>query len=78
MADEIRRWLEELSLGEYAKAFETNAIDNEVLKDLDDDDLFFRVGDACGHTAVELIRALAEETTEQFKSFLRPRELIRC
>ena len=57
MADEIRRWLEELSLGEYAEAFETNAIDNEVLKDLDDDDLKAIGVAALGHRK-KLLKAI--------------------
>ena len=59
MADEIRRWLEELSLGEYAEAFETNAIDNEVLKDLDDDDLKAIGVAALGHRK-KLLKAIQD------------------
>ena len=31
---DIRQWLEELSLGQYAEAFEENAVDLEVLPKL--------------------------------------------
>jgi class 3 adenylate cyclase len=33
---EIRRWLESIGLGEYAGAFETNDIDMELLRQIDD------------------------------------------
>jgi class 3 adenylate cyclase/tetratricopeptide (TPR) repeat protein len=39
MVQEVRRWLEELGLGEYADAFDENRIDSEVLSDLTGDDL---------------------------------------
>ena len=35
----IRQWLESLGLGEYADAFEENAIESDLLGDLTDDDL---------------------------------------
>ncbi len=39
MADDIRRWLEELGLGEYATAFEENRLELSHLPDLSEDDL---------------------------------------
>ena len=39
MVDDIRQWLEELGLGEYADAFEENRIDANVLPELTNDDL---------------------------------------
>jgi hypothetical protein len=39
MADDIRQWLEELGLGEYADAFEENRLGLAYLSDLDEGDL---------------------------------------
>ena len=39
MSEDIRQWLEDLGLGEYAKAFVENKIDASVLRDLTNDDL---------------------------------------
>ena len=39
MADDIRKWLEELGLGKYGDIFAENAIDVDVLDDLGDGDL---------------------------------------
>lgn len=36
---EVRQWLDELGLGQYADAFEENAVDTDLLSDLDDSDL---------------------------------------
>jgi hypothetical protein len=34
---EIRKWLESIGLGQYADAFETNDIDMDLLKQVDDE-----------------------------------------
>jgi hypothetical protein len=39
MAQDVRQWLEDLGLGEYADAFEENAVDSDVLPSLTNDDL---------------------------------------
>ena len=39
MTDDIRNWLEELELGEFARAFIANAVDRASLLEFDDDDL---------------------------------------
>ncbi len=36
--NEIKRWLEDLDLGRYVEAFQANAIDIELLPDLDEAD----------------------------------------
>ena len=45
----IRQWLESLGLGEYANAFEANAIEPDLLGDLTDDDLRTLGVEALGH-----------------------------
>ena len=45
----IRQWLESLGLGEYADAFEENAIEPDLLDDLTDDDLRTLGVEALGH-----------------------------
>ncbi len=37
MSESVTKWLEGLGLGQYADAFEENAIDREVLAQLDHD-----------------------------------------
>ena len=46
---EIRKWLEAISLGQYADAFETNAIDMELLRQVDDQILKDIGVSAAGH-----------------------------
>ncbi len=36
--NDIKRWLEDLDLGRYVEAFQANAIDIELLPDLDEAD----------------------------------------
>jgi hypothetical protein len=45
----IRQWLESLGFGEYADAFEENAIEPDLLCDLTDDDLRTLGVEALGH-----------------------------
>ena len=46
---EIRKWLEAIGLGQYADAFETNAIDMELLRQVDDQILKDIGVSAAGH-----------------------------
>jgi hypothetical protein len=46
---EIRKWLETIGLGQYADAFETNAIDMELLRQVDDQILKDIGVSAAGH-----------------------------
>ena len=46
---EIRKWLEAIGLSQYADAFETNAIDMELLKQVDDQILKDIGVSAAGH-----------------------------
>ncbi|MCZ6840920.1 MAG: AAA family ATPase [Alphaproteobacteria bacterium] len=67
MAQEIREWLEGLGLGDYAKAFEENALGIHLLPSLTDEDLR-EIGVAkLGHRK-ELLKAIvalsAQETTK--------------
>ncbi len=39
MAGDIRTWLEELELGEFAEAFIDNGVDQSLLLELNNDDL---------------------------------------
>ena len=52
---DVRQWLQSLGLGQYAEAFEENAVDEEVLADLTDEDLE-KIGVKLG----QLARAIAE------------------
>ena len=53
----IRRWLNDLGLGEYGDAFEQNDLDIDVLRDLSELDLE-KIGVSLGHRK-KLIRAIA-------------------
>ena len=55
---DVRQWLQSLGLGQYAEAFEENAVDEEVLADLTDEDLE-KIGVKLGHRK-KLLRAIAE------------------
>src|SRR5262245_33141554 len=46
---EVRKWLEAIGLGQYADAFETNAIDMELLRQVDDQILKDIGVSAAGH-----------------------------
>src|SRR5215467_11888171 len=46
---EIQKWLETIGLGQYADAFETNAIDMELLRQVDDQILKDIGVSAAGH-----------------------------
>ena len=39
MAQDVRQWLEDLGLGEYADAFENNGVDPDVVPSLTSEDL---------------------------------------
>ena len=58
MPDRITRWLEELGLAQYADAFKENAIDWELLPDVDQDTLKDIGVKAAGHR-LRLIKAIA-------------------
>ncbi len=62
MPDDVAKWLEELGLGEYAATFADNAIDEDVLSDLTDDDLE-KVGVKLGHRK-RLLKAITLRRTE--------------
>ncbi len=47
--NDIKRWLEDLDLGRYVEAFQANAIDVELLPDLDEADLEKMGVAALGH-----------------------------
>ena len=57
----LQQWLEDLGLGEYTKAFADNAVDLEIIADLDDGDLE-KIGAKLGHRKkiLKAIAALAE------------------
>jgi len=55
----VRRWLEQLELPQYAEAFERNAIDLNIARDLTQQDLQDLGVQALGHRKV-LLRAIAE------------------
>jgi class 3 adenylate cyclase/predicted ATPase len=55
----IRQWLESLGLGQYANAFEENAIEPDLLGDLSDDDLRTLGVEALGHRK-RILKALTE------------------
>ena len=57
--NDIKGWLEDLDLGRYVEAFQANAIDIELLPDLDEADLEKMGVAALGHRK-KLLRAIAE------------------
>lgn len=59
VTNDINRWLEQLDLGQYAEAFQADAVDVELLPDLDDADLVTLGVAALGHRK-KLLRAIAE------------------
>ena len=64
---DIRQWLEELGLGQYADTFEANALEWELLPDLTDE-LLEKVGvPAVGHRMkiLKAVKALAPTYEEQ-------------
>ncbi len=61
--NDIKRWLEDLDLGRYVEAFQANAIDVELLPDLDEADLEKIGVAALGHRK-KLLRAIAELGSE--------------
>ncbi|MDP6406149.1 MAG: adenylate/guanylate cyclase domain-containing protein [Alphaproteobacteria bacterium] len=63
MAKDIRRWLEGLDLGRYVEMFQANAVDLELLLDLDEADLEKLGVAALGHRK-KLLRAIAELGSE--------------
>lgn len=58
MAVDIRRWLDDLGLGEYTKAFAENYVDSDVLPRLTNDDLKDIGVSAVGHRR-KLLDAIA-------------------
>ena len=58
MERDIRKWLEDLGLGEYVERFVANDVDKDVLFHLDESDLE-RLGLSFGHRK-KLLRAIAE------------------
>ena len=46
---DVQKWLESIGLGQYADAFETNAIDMELLRQVDDQILKDIGVSAAGH-----------------------------
>ena len=58
MERDIRKWLEDLGLGEYVERFVANDVDKDVLFHLDERDLE-RLGLSFGHRK-KLLRAIAE------------------
>ncbi|MBS0326683.1 MAG: AAA family ATPase [Proteobacteria bacterium] len=58
MTRDVAKWLEACGLAQYARAFEDNDVDFEILADLSDADLE-RLGVSLGHRR-KLMRALAE------------------
>jgi class 3 adenylate cyclase len=55
----VRQWLEQLGLPQYAEAFERNAVDLKIVRDLTQQDLRDLGVEALGHRKV-LLRAIAE------------------
>ena len=74
MADDIRQWLEDLELGEYADAFDENRIDTKVLPTLTNEDLkdigVPAVGDR--RKLLNAIAALAEADAEATSDAAEP------
>jgi class 3 adenylate cyclase/tetratricopeptide (TPR) repeat protein len=62
MSDELRRWLEQIGLAQYAETFAANDIELDVLPELSDEDLK-ELGLTPGHRR-RLQRAIAERTDE--------------
>lgn len=58
MASGIELWLQALDLDQYADAFRSNAVDMDLLPDLDEDDLEKLGVVALGHRKI-LLRAIA-------------------
>ena len=58
MERDIRKWLEDLGLGEYVETFVANDVDKDVLLNLDESDLG-RLGLSLGHRK-KLLRAIAD------------------
>ncbi len=59
---DIRQWLEELGLGQYADAFEENDIDESLLPDLTDEALE-RLGVASMGHRMKLLKAFAAQSS---------------
>jgi class 3 adenylate cyclase/predicted ATPase len=71
MSDEVKKWLEELGLGEYAKVFAENAIDIDVLPHLKDNDLK-ELGLLLGHRRKLQAAAQALGDSQQIVHEARP------
>jgi len=59
MNDSVTQWLEQLGLGQYADAFEENAIEWDLFEELTDDDLRAIGIAALGHRK-RLLKAISE------------------
>ncbi|MEE8633513.1 MAG: adenylate/guanylate cyclase domain-containing protein, partial [Methyloceanibacter sp.] len=77
MIDDIRHWLEELGLGEYAAAFEQNRIDVNVLRELTNDDLKDIGVEAVGdrRRILSAIALLGERSSEPSDGYVTPIDL---
>ena len=59
-----RQWLEELGLGQYADAFDENAIDARVISELTDVDLRELGVSVMGHRKL-ILKKIGEETDQR-------------
>jgi len=64
MSDRVTRWLEQLDLGQYANAFAENAIDWNLLPELDQETLKDIGVSAAGHR-LRILKAIATLQAEQ-------------
>ena len=64
MSEKVSEWLSELGLGQYAATFEKNAIDWELLPDVDQDALKDIGVEAAGHR-LRILKAIAVLQSEQ-------------
>ena len=64
MSDRVTRWLEQLDLGQYANAFAENAIDWNLLPELDQETLKDIGVSAAGHR-LRILKAIASLQTKQ-------------
>ena len=74
MVNDVKRWLEDLDLDRYVETFEANAIDMEILPDLDDADLEKIGVAALGHRK-KLLRAIAEQGSAPASAPIEPQEV---
>ena len=72
MSDELRRWLEQIGLAQYAETFAADDIDLDVLPELSDEDLK-QLGLSLGHRR-RLLRAISELANEGLQPAAGPGE----